>query len=96
MKMVSILIFAILLSSCATPNIAAPNFHNGKYYMAGDDNCRFFRQLDADRIMCFNSSSKEIGYRAAMTDQQLQMYMHEQSIGQADDAMLLQYWLHRK
>ncbi len=87
MKIIGILTFIVFLSSCAT--YSAPNFFNGKYYMAGDDNCRYMRQLDNNRIMCQDSSHKDVGYREAMTDQQLQMYMHQQSIDQANSAMIL-------
>ena len=62
---------------CAT---ARPNFYNGKYYMAGDDNCRYMRQIATDRIMCSNANHVDIGYRDAMTDQQLQMYMNQQQV----------------
>jgi hypothetical protein len=30
--------------------------------------------------MCINSAGEEVGYRDAMTDQQLQMYMHNQQM----------------
>jgi len=86
MRMIGISIFAVLLSSCA----AMPNFYNGKYYMAGDENCRYMRPLDENRIICSNSSHIDTGHRAAMTDQQLQMYMHQESMDQANSAMILQ------
>jgi len=89
MKIISILVFALLVSGCA--GSAMPNFYNGKYYLAGDSNCRFMRQLEANRIMCQDASRKDVGYRDAMTDQQLQMYMHQQSMDQANSAMYLQY-----
>ena len=89
MRIINILVFAIFVSGCA--GSAMPNFYNGKYYMAGDSNCRYMRQLEENKIMCSDSSGKEIGYREAMTDQQLQMYMHQQSIDQANAAMYLQY-----
>lgn len=73
------------MSGCA--NNPMPNFYNGKYYMAGDDNCKFMRQIEPDKVMCQNSSHRDTGYRIAMTDQQLQMYMHQQSLDQANAAM---------
>lgn len=84
MKIFGILAFVVLLSSCA-----APNFYNGKYYMAGDSDCVSMKQLDDNKIVCYDHSKKETGYRAAMTDQQLQMYMHQQSMAQANSAMIL-------
>lgn len=80
---------SFFISSCSTP--ATPNYYNGKYYMAGDENCIYMRQLDENRIMCQNAARQNVGYRNAMTDQQLQMYMHQQSISQANNAMMLQY-----
>jgi hypothetical protein len=82
------------LGGCTT--YAQPNFYNGKYYMAGDDSCRYMRQLEANKVMCSDSSHKDIGYRLAMTNQQLQMYMHQQSINQANAAMYLQYMQQNK
>ena len=34
---------AIMVAGCATDPV--PNFYNGKYYMAGDDNCVMMRGL---------------------------------------------------
>jgi hypothetical protein len=78
MRTLGILALVVFLSSCA-----APRFYNGKYYMAGDLDCQSMSQLDESRVMCYDSSKKETGYRQAMTDQQLQMYMHEQAMSQA-------------
>ena len=74
---VLILILASITYGCAT---AKPNFYNGKYYMACDANCRYIRQIATDRIMCMNAKHVDIGYRDAMTDQQLQMYMNQQQV----------------
>lgn len=76
---------AILLGGCVSS--ATPNFINGKYYMGGDPNCARYRIISSDRIMCANKNDEETGYRDAMTDQQLQIYMHER---QQQDR-LLQY-----
>ncbi|MDT8451554.1 MAG: hypothetical protein RQ936_02270 [Gammaproteobacteria bacterium] len=75
MKNISLLFLVIILAGCAS---AMPNFYNGKYYMAGDSNCVRARQYTEDKIMCINSNGDETGWRAAMTDQQLQMYQHNQ------------------
>jgi len=58
---------------------AAPNAINGKYYMAGDSNCKRYRMISDDRIMCLNSDGQKTGYRNAMSDQELQMYHYNQA-----------------
>lgn len=65
-----------LLSGCAS---AMPNAINGKYFMAGDSNCKRYRMLSDDRIMCLDSDGQETGYRRAMTNQELQMWQFNQS-----------------
>lgn len=74
---VLIISFVSTIYGCST---AQPNFYNGKYYMAGDANCRYIRQIATDRIMCMNKKHVDIGYRDAMTDQQLQVYMSQQQV----------------
>lgn len=64
MRTLGILALVVLLSSCA-----APNFYNGKYYMAGDLDCQSMRQVDDNRVVCYDSGKNETGYRTAMTDQ---------------------------
>lgn len=78
MRTLGALALVVLLSSCA-----APSFYNGKYYMAGDLDCQSMKQVDDNRVTCYDSEKNETGYRTAMTDQQLQMYMHQQSMSQA-------------
>jgi hypothetical protein len=53
---------------------------NGHYFVAGDKNCVQYRMLSSDSIMCLDKHGKETGYRNAMTDQELQMYMQQQQI----------------
>lgn len=65
------IISILILSGCA---IKSPRAINGKYYMAGDSNCRRYRVISDDRIMCLNSDGQETGYRNAMSDQELEMY----------------------
>jgi hypothetical protein len=72
---VSSLIATFVLSGCAS---AMPNAINGKYYMAGDSNCKRYRQILDDRIMCIDSDGRDTGYRDAMSDQELQMYHYKQ------------------
>lgn len=69
------LIWILSLSGCS----AQPNLVNGKYYMGGDSNCRRYRVISDDRIMCMNSDGQDVGYRNAMTNQELQMWQFNQS-----------------
>ncbi|MCP3017577.1 hypothetical protein [Cupriavidus basilensis] len=78
MKKIATLFLAVTVAGCASS--AAPNFVNGRYYMAGDSACERYRVLSPSRIMCFNSDGQATGYRDAMTDQQLQMYQFNQQM----------------
>lgn len=77
-------IFVLILTGCAST--AMPNNIAGKFYMAGDSNCVRYRQLTNSRIMCIDENGREVGYRDAMTDQELQMYMHNRTIEQQKSA----------
>ncbi len=77
MKNFIIVSLIIFLGGCAS---AMPNLVNGKYYMGGDSSCSRYRTLSESRIMCMDKDGNETGYRDAMTDQQLQMYQHNQQM----------------
>ena len=47
--------------------------------MAGDSACAKYRVVDSTTINCLNSKGESQGYRYAMTDQQLDMYRHNDS-----------------
>ena len=79
MKNILLIILISTLVGCAS---AKPNFYNGRYYMTGDSDCVKGRAISESRIMCANSKGQETGYRDAMTDQQLQMYQHNQQMSQ--------------
>jgi hypothetical protein len=79
MKKFIIVWLTIFLCGCAS---AMPNLVNGKYYMGGDSSCSRYRALSESRIMCIDKDGNETGYRDAMTDQQLQMYQHNQQMEQ--------------
>jgi len=80
----------ILLSFSGCTKMAMPNFYNGHYFMAGDNNCRRVRMISDTRIMCYTSEGKETGYRDAMTDQQLSMYRYNQQMRQQQSQQLSQ------
>lgn len=69
-----------IISGCASS--AKPNFYNGDYYMAGDENCARISVKALYTINCFKADGTPTGYRRAMTQQQLDMYMHNQSMAQ--------------
>lgn len=81
MRAIFLVSFAIILGGCSS---AAPNLVNGKYYMMGDKNCARYNPISDGRIMCYTKNGEQVGYRDAMTDQELQMYMYnQQQINQA-------------
>lgn len=75
MKVFTLALFVIFLSGCAAS--ATPKLVNGKYYMGGDSNCYRYRIVTDNLIMCINRDGRDTGYREAMTEQQLQMYLYE-------------------
>lgn len=77
LKRILLIFSVLLLASCAQ---AMPNLINGRYYMAGDAECAKVSVLSSSRIMCYRKDGTPTGYRDAMTDQQLQMYMHNQQM----------------
>lgn len=83
MKSILLIVLVVALTGCAS---AMPNFYNGKYYMAGDSSCSRIRQHTEDKIMCMNSDGEETGWRAAMTDQQLEMWRYNNSMAQQQNS----------
>ena len=75
MRVILLTSFAVILGGCSS---AEPYLVNGKYYVMGDKNCARYKLIYDGRIMCYNKNDEQIGYRDAMTDQELQMYMYEQ------------------
>ncbi len=67
---------AIACTGCASR--PAPNFANGGYYMAGDDDCKLWRASDKGSINCYTKDDKFTGIRYPMTNQQLEMYRYNQ------------------
>lgn len=74
----------VAVAGCATQPVqrAAPFYYSGKYYMAGDESCARVSQASASRVVCMTAEGQATGYRDAMTDQQLQMYQHNQMMAQ--------------
>lgn len=89
MKVV-LLSVVIMFAFFGCARTATPNNIAGKFYMAGDSNCVRYRQLSSTRILCIDTNGAETGYRDAMTDQELQMYMHNRTIAQQQSAQLNQ------
>lgn len=78
MKNAYIFLGLMFLSGCASE--PAPNFYNGRYYMAGDDSCVLVSALSDTRVMCHDKDGNEMGYRDAMTTEQLTMWNHQQAM----------------
>lgn len=54
--------------------------------MAGDKSCVKARALSDTRIMCADKDGQELGYRDAMTSDQMTMWMHQQTIAAMQSA----------
>jgi hypothetical protein len=71
MKNITLVVLVIFLGGCA---VASPQNIDGKYYMGGDSNCARYTVVSDSRIMCMNKAGVGMGFRNAMTDQELEMY----------------------
>lgn len=67
-----------LLSLNACANDPALNIVNGRYYMAGDKNCKFTRYISESQIMCLDKDGNETGYRNALTSEEAQIFAYNQ------------------
>ena len=76
----TVLAATTIISGCAS--VATPSFYNGNYYMAGDESCARISVKALYTINCFKADGTPTGYRRAMTQQQLDMYMHNQDRAQ--------------
>ncbi len=75
MKKIFLISFVIALVGCSS---ASPEFINGHYYLTGDKSCKVWIEKKSDTIDCYDSEETHMGHRDAMTDQQLQMFMHKE------------------
>ena len=75
MRFFALVFVSAILTGCIA--VEEPKFINGNYYMAGGPNCRGYRLEPDNSILCVDSNMNRTGYRYPMTDQQIQMYMHE-------------------
>jgi hypothetical protein len=68
-------LFYTLIVGCAGPKLI-----NGRYFYTGDSEFRYYKVRDDTSINCYSSASDDTftGYRNVMTDQQLQMHMHQE------------------
>ena len=87
-KLISLVAITVVSFTGCT-KYAQPNFEYGHYFMSGDDNCRYTSRMSDTRVMCYNADKEKMGYRDAMTDQQLSMYQHNQQISQQKSQQLL-------
>jgi peptidoglycan hydrolase CwlO-like protein len=89
---VILILLAIFINISITGcfNTAKPNLVNGKYYMMGDSNCALYRAKNDSQVNCYTSSDEYVGYRNAMSNQEISMYQHNQGIKQQESAQLNQ------
>ncbi|MFM5490789.1 hypothetical protein G9455_23540 [Aeromonas hydrophila] len=78
MKNLLIVACILMLTGCARS--AYPSLYNGKYYMAGDENCALMRPISDSSVMCMDENQNDKECRSAMTAFELQMYVQNQQI----------------
>ena len=87
LKLALLSLSVAVLTGCV--NKARPTFHNGNYYMAGDDNCRIVEQRTFNTLNCYNKDQVFTGARPAMTNQQLRRLDEERKRrSEANDRMV--------
>jgi hypothetical protein len=69
------------LAACASHH-AAPALSNGRYFLMGDEHCIRAYHQSPTRIACLDKKGNQTGYRDAMTDQDMAMYMRMQAMAQ--------------
>ncbi len=85
-----IIIIALAMSLVGCARQAMPNYINGDYYMAGDDQCLSYMALPPGQIMCRDADGMNTGIRNAMTSGDMQMYQNQQMTQQMQMAQLNQ------
>ena len=85
-----IIISALSMSLVGCSRQAMPNYINGDYYMAGDDQCRSYMALPPGQIMCRDADGMTTEIRNAMTNGDMQMYQNQQITQQMQMAQLNQ------
>lgn len=86
---------SLALSGCA--GMAEPNLRQGHYFMAGDKNCKQGKNVSETRIMCFDNKRRFTGYRDAMTEQDMQLYLAgriQDQIASAQFNQSMQQYIH--
>lgn len=87
-RILAVVALSLMLVGCARQ--AMPNYYQGAYYMAGDDNCRSMRLVEPGTIMCMDADGNNTGYRQAMTQGDMQVYQMQQMNQQMQMAQLNQ------
>ena len=77
-KLVFSLILPILFAGCASS--PAPNYINGKYYMAGDDNCIQGRTNSQGDLVCRNSKGLRTEIRRPISEMQAKAWYDRQTV----------------
>jgi hypothetical protein len=80
MRILLVALIAAALAGCAST--ASPVWHEGQYYMVGDDACSDAYPLTKTRVVCYDVDGNETGYRDAMTEAELNMWMHQQKMAE--------------
>lgn len=77
-KIIIILSCFFILNACASSPSPQRSQYDGNYYITGGTDCERWRQISNGTIMCYKSDGETAtGYRSAMTQQDMQMYMYQ-------------------
>ncbi len=86
-KITFVVLVITILNGCAS--VVRPNNINGKYYMVGDSNCAKYSIESENIINCFTENDEFTEKRRALTNQELQVYLHNQQMErQAWDSLM--------
>lgn len=78
MRAFAVFISSLWLVGCSS-HYASPAFSQGGYFMVGDESCVWQRHLTPTRIECYDQKRVYRGYRDAMTEAELQIYLYQQA-----------------
>lgn len=76
------MIFLILACGCASQ--AEPRFYYGNFFLVGDEHCQSVRKISETRIMCIDKHGNDMGYREAMTIEDINNWDQQQALAASE------------
>jgi hypothetical protein len=77
-KRIVLAVVALGLTACASD--PTPQIVNGRYYMMGDAVCARYTPMSSTRIMCHDKNGAQQGYRDAIPNETMQIYLQQQAL----------------